>query len=227
VSKKLPKDSADAPKGQAKKIKSAKLPIEKIREEAAPLEDAYLNQRHSTGENRLAPEGRNPDGTFLKGGPGPNPNPEGPRPVMTIINLASKFREVASRADLWGVLWEIATNQRKANREQMEAIKIILERGWGRSPETHLIATMSQEQTAAVGALTQEQLIGLLDTSRPKPALAARTATLESEVIESTAVAYQLDVTPSAQEPGTTEDPGPGQGNAADVPDRSDDPDFS
>jgi hypothetical protein len=92
--------------------------------------------------------------------------PDGAKTVTVLppaLSMAAQMRDSWERGRLKHVLLEIAEGRRRANREQMEAIKIILDRGWGRAPETHFVASVGPEAAEAVGALTREQLLGVLD----------------------------------------------------------------
>lgn len=62
---------------------------------------------------------------------------------------------------------DVTTGKVKASREQVTMLKDLMDRRFGRSPETHLVGAMDSEQREAMSALSKEQLLGLLD-SGPK-----------------------------------------------------------
>ncbi len=77
---------------------------------------------------------------------------------------AAHIRALWPNGALFVLVSEIASGQRKASREQMTACKELMDRGWGRAPETHIVGSMDSEQREAAAALTKEQLLGLLDS---------------------------------------------------------------
>lgn len=123
------------------------------------------------------------NGRFVKGTIG---NPTA-RPKY--LSITAQFRAAAEDMNITQVIKEIGDGTRKATREQLEAIKIMLDRGYGRSAETHLVGAMDAEHREAVSSLTREQLLGLLDG--PKPVLALEGGTVASSaavVVEGTVI---------------------------------------
>lgn len=80
-------------------------------------------------------------------------------------NASAQIRALWPDGTLFILVSEIAAGVRKATREQLAAAKDLMDRGWGKAPETHIVGSMDQEQREAAAALTKEQLLGLLDTS--------------------------------------------------------------
>ena len=127
----------------------------------------------SSGSVALASEGlpRKPHPTWFKPG---NNMQEGARPRQK--GLAKLIRERNPPEKIIAALEEIAFTP-GAKRDRMDAIKYLVERGYGKIPDTHLFGAMNEEATEAASELTKDQLLGLLDGGT-----AVRAAVVDGEV---------------------------------------------
>ncbi len=97
--------------------------------------------------------------------PGQSGNPGG-RPK----GLAARIRETNPPERLAEAFEAIAYDPATSPRDRMEALRWLGERGYGKTPETHLVGALSDDQRDAAAELTREQLLGLIDAG---PVLAA------------------------------------------------------
>ena len=96
---------------------------------------------------------------------------------------AAHIRALWPEGSLFVLVSEIAAGTRRATREQLTACKELLDRGWGRAPETHIVGSMDSEQREAAAALTKEQLLGLLDAGSGPLATETATNVVEGSVV--------------------------------------------
>ena len=96
---------------------------------------------------------------------------------------AAHIRALWPNGALFVLVSEIASGVRKASREQMTACKELMDRGWGRAPETHIVGSMDSEQREAAAALTKEQLLGLLDAGSGPLATEVATDVVQGTVV--------------------------------------------
>lgn len=102
-------------------------------------------------------ETKKPSHLWAKGQSG---NPGG-RPK----GLAAAIRETWPAERLQHAFTEIAENPKTSNRDRMEALRWLGERGYGRTPEVHMVGALNEEQRDAAAELTRDQLLALLDTT--------------------------------------------------------------
>ncbi len=96
---------------------------------------------------------------------------------------AAQIRALWPEGSLFVLVSEIASGQRRATREQLAACKELMDRGWGRAPETHIVGSMDSEQREAAAALTKEQLLGLLDAGSGPLATEVATDVVQGTVV--------------------------------------------
>lgn len=110
---------------------------------------------------------------FVKGKTG---NPGG-RPK----GLAARIRETNPPDRISAAFEEIAYSTKVPARDRMEALRWLGERGYGRTPEVHMVGALNEEQRDAAAELTRDQLLALLDTT---DTVAAPLAALPAQVID-------------------------------------------
>lgn len=92
-------------------------------------------------------------------------NPDG-KPA----NLAARIRERTNNGEIITTfLVGLIERGLGTVRDRVEAGKILYERGWGKSPETHLVGAMSPEQAQLAASLSREQLMALIGDPGPLP----------------------------------------------------------
>ena len=78
---------------------------------------------------------------------------------------------------------DVATGKIRASREQVTMLRDLMDRRFGRSPETHIVGSMDSEQREAAAALTKEQLLGLLDAGSGPLATEVATDVVQGTVV--------------------------------------------
>lgn len=85
-------------------------------------------------------------------------------------NLAARIRERTNNGEIITTfLVGLIERGLGTVRDRVEAGKILYERGWGKSPETHLVGAMSPEQAQLAASLSREQLMALIGDPGPLP----------------------------------------------------------
>lgn len=173
----------DETKDQGKKKKEAKP--RKAKEKDPSFEDGAAEYQISEGPRHPIAM-RDERGRLL---PGASLNPGGnPSALAKFAHVSLRFREMIKKAGLDQVVEEIADGTRRGDRVQMEAIKMVYDRAYGRSPETHLVGAMDPEQREALSTLSRSELLGILDTvpALPEATSAASMATVDVQPTDTT-----------------------------------------
>lgn len=158
------------PRGPAK---GSKTMLTKVKEatEAIEAERADLQARLAATVKR-DDQGRLLQGSVLTTGK--------PRWLSAAAWLRAKY----PNGELLNIAGEVADGSRRATREQTTMLKDLLDRCYGRSPETHLVSALPEASREAAAELTKEQLLSLLDGSAEQSA--TQSATVDGQVIEAT-----------------------------------------
>jgi len=103
-------------------------------------------------------------------------------------NLGKRRGSVAARIEvafpnILEYAADVATGKIRASREQVTMLRDLMDRRFGRSPETHIVGAMDSEQREAAAALTKEQLLGLLDAGSGPLATETATNVVEGSVV--------------------------------------------
>lgn len=168
----LIKPPAAKPKGRPKGSKSMAV---KVAESAKELKAEIEEARSISGEMvRRDEQGRILPGSSLA------------TARTRWLGAAAWLRARYPQGELLVIAAKIADGTARATREQTMMLKDLLDRTYGRSPETHLVGAMPEEQRELAAELTKEQLLGLLDAG----SLATESATVNGEVLDSTDGTY-------------------------------------
>lgn len=105
------------------------------------------------------PESRRSDGTFAKGScPNPGGRPKG---------IARQIRESTNDfTEMVEIALAIARDKTAHNRDRMQAVQWLADRGLGKAPETVLTGELPADALAEATALTSDQLEELVALAR-------------------------------------------------------------
>ncbi len=105
--------------------------------------------------------------------PGQSGNPTG-RPTASLMK---QFRELAQdqNVNIPQLVLDIATGAKRADRQQLDAIKIVFDRGWGKALETVLTGDLDSGAKEAVAELSRVELAEIVAGLKPAPETVAVT----------------------------------------------------
>ena len=92
---------------------------------------------------------------------GENNNPKG-RPPSLGPRIRAKFGD---GDEIIQYLHDVATGKIKPHRERNEAIKIAIERGWGKTPDINMNIDATSEAKSAAEELSADQLLELIKST--------------------------------------------------------------